>query len=1457
MLCVSLTTACAPELTKLPRSRSARGSLGQEVYKLLCRRLAGVELPRDLDGRESEQLCLAADELQDAELAARRAELPPRLVALAERRQRFVQAVDVALPAQAGDALEQLLRGLVPYYRPPEELVQQGSRSLARLLDGVASDDDALLGFARYTRAGMAPAGAGSGLTRALTSHEGLSETLRSLLPILLDGDGAEDFRALRSALALELATSAPKPGDPDNQRLRTLLARRDTSSVSAFASGQALHVALRDKRGMPRPKLVDGQLPFPFVDLDGDARADLSTDRFVLEPGFAGELPEPYPVIGEGPIARDTLGRACALGRDGRADCSRLLYEYGEDSDQTLLSALLREASQLFSGDQPPFASLLALLGSLLEPATAAQKSYQAARLDYHAVDVQNSLLLDLLHGSQAALASSSYDDSYALLDQLLSSQEPQLAVAVAPLLQLEKRTRPDADSYPLAVLSQPNTFWDELLFELEKLARLRVAKGAESALEGLLRAALGYARDTEQPGKPITRILPLERASHTGALIAQFMRYKDDWRANPRARRERKPDEPATIGTLRTPVDRSQPDTPVSCGRDGCGGPIAGSPFEPFRLDGQVCLIEHTAHVAGGADCGAASNQSLFQRGLGLLWEVAGRSQCNRAISIAELIDQAIDDPCANLGRNEPCRKDSDCALIDIFSSDYVCDTARQQCIAKPGTTTCAELVRRQKEARDTASVLAEQAIALDYQCPSDVPSAPCQAYKARYPAAFIDTDGQGPKVAALQPCHILDLPDVGRTFGRSLTREFTLQVPNPWVRRFLEDVARAGPVSATDNRKAIPDCDLSYRMLDPTLLPACIPGAARVTRELSSDVPPEVNTLAELVEHLLEDPTLFGSPADERDMRPDVKALARVLFTPSGKDSVLLFEPMLIRAAPPICAAATGLPACPIEDTQASPTGGCCIADRDHPPLRYRLDTYYGATTFAWEHSIELSDGNQLSLLEALRPIADVFNRNDTAPASAANFEDADYGLTRLGGLLAQHYDSAQNPRAQSSNPATSWYRKQTGLVRYEALVADLLDSGTVAPAQLAPHGAALFAQGAGALASALDAFRPNLTLLETLAGLTFSGGRDGLDLLGSIAELYLNPHTFCAGEGGDDRLLSGGGACALATGEGGRAALSFRDGRDHPCWNGGRCFDGKSPATPKRFVSPLYLLLEPLHTLYGRSDADPRSEHALRSLAAGLLDRFFAVQAGHFADRPFLALLRAFVSQARERRAEEKQAGTLDDHAQRSLADLREDLVDPTLSLTLRLLQTIGRDDTATTTLASMGGSLLAPDNQRPLLVAVGGLLETLDGSPLLSAMSRRMGGALVTNLPAVLSGSEPSADVDNSLLAHNLTILQRLAEVDDGNVLGKTLHNLGSQSVPSSGNGASPLEVLSEILFAVNRADAARSDPLDAADLASTFARTAELMNDDKRGFERLYAVLQCATTSPRPASCKE
>ncbi|MDB4986487.1 MAG: hypothetical protein JWN04_1665 [Myxococcaceae bacterium] len=1454
-LVMCVVTACAPELDKLGQRRSTRGSFGEEVYKAVCRRMAGTEMPDDVAGRRSEAVCLGDTEtvqqaLAEAALAESGSDDAPggpavsdagarsvspvgaepltaRMIALAERRAALAQAVDDTFSDELADELEHLFRGLLPFYDPPEERIERASRALAAVLGQLATsaDPNVLGGLARVGRKGMLPREGSLGLTRGLLGAPHLRDMARSVLPLLTDEPAVSThFETLTSGLALELATiEVNAPPDSDLQRLKRLLLLAQPD----FGSGQPLYGSVRDARGLPTPNGVGTGVPFPFVDANGDGIADASGARLSTQASFRSSLPEPFPTLGEAPAVRDAFGRASAFTPAGPSDPSRPLY-LTEDADTTLLAGLLHAGQKLFRDDTLTQA-LSVVSSSVVGDHVPTTKPYGALLFAYQAPNPAVSPLLDFAHGASALLDRAVSSASLALGKAMLESQEGSVARALAPLLTLERRTRAGSDAYPRAQLKPGHTFWDELLYQLEMMSRRRTSANSDTLLESLMRASLGLGRNLQKPAAPIEQLVDPELLKHQGVVIASLMRFKDEWRSNPKGESQRAPGEPAILGAFRTPVDRSQPDLPTTCGRDGCGGSIAGSLFERWAKDGQNCVIQRLGRPITAKDCGQPPNQSLLQRSLGLIYEMAGRSQCNKPITIGNLLDFAVlKDPCVG----------------SVVPDSPACDLLRTQ----------------QSDERSRSVSSAETAVRSDYACPANAPaSAPCKAFADKYPAAFVDPDGPGGAAASIQACHMLDLPDVGRTFGAAVLHEYRLQFPNPWVRRYLEDVARAGDHDG-DGTADLPACDSTFQVLDPSLAPPCIPSAASLSRDIYKEMPGSVDTLGELVEFLLDDSELFTNDQDTAELRPDVKALSRVLFAPAGSTSFVIFDPLLLRGAPPACSAAPTLPACANDDTAVTPAGGCCIKNSNLPPLRYRLDTFYGSTSFAWEQEIMLHDGTALSFLDTMRPLSDAVARYDfdAKTDDPALFEDTSYLFSTLGKLIAEHYDSQANTAAQASDPSAINYRRLTGLSTYEAMVADALDDGSIEFGQTGPDGLALFAPDVSpAPGTQLGLLSNGLSLVQVLSQLRFDGGEDGLDIGAEVAEQMLSPHARCAGQLGDRRVIAGLGACdRQALGQPGfDPPFTYRSGQSNVCWNDGSCFDGK--ALPRRFASPVYVLLDALKAMETRAKSTPARNQALHDLLSGLLDAYATVSHGQFDDRRVRALLISLLDYTRSRVDEERAAGRLASYGARTDRAAADFLHNPVIAGSVGMFENLQGRGSALTDLSNFSASVLsetgAQNNLRPLLAGLFDLVQLLPGDAQSNAALRSLGSMFSTQVDGALAGDgSPLAPLDSALV-RNLYMLRQTAALDTGelSVLEQVLQNLAR--VPPG--RASPLEVILDAVLATNRVTPGDSLTPSGDDLRIALSTMAGVMLDERRGFERLYDIVRCSQ-SGATAGCE-
>jgi hypothetical protein len=1332
------------------------------------------------------------------------------------------------------------MREMLPFYDAPEERVQNSSRVLAELLRTLASDEQALIGLESLARAGMTPLESSFGSTRALWAADGLEEVLTHVLPALTERPELRPaFDTLLSGLGLELATPLTAEERADALDQKALL-----HTPVAVSAPKPLLVSTRDARGLPEPvSNADGSLPFPFVDANADGLADEDRGWFRSNLPDGRELPSPFARLFEGNVARDAHGQAYGFEADGSADHTRSLFNV-RDVAPTVLGVGAARLAPLFDPRYLVFEHLMHMSPALFGPRISLTKAYDKGKLAFVGPSAAQSPFVDLTYAVNTLVDLPAYGDSLALARHLLVEHEAELTRALTPWLALEKNTRNEQDLYPEAQLSVKNTFWDELLYQVERLSRRRRGKDGETTAEALMRAGLGYARDLSVPEHPIARVMSTDVLRHEGALLATLMRFKDEWRPNPKGESKRAPGEDAVRGAFRTPVDRTLGDVPVTCGKDGCGGLLAGSPFEDWlrKSPQQKCLLGNEGR--SGADCGSASNQSLFQRSLGLIWEMAGRAQKNKRITVGDLLDFAVlEDPCDNLNPQVACMgantsaKNAFCEE-QFGSTDFACDELRGVCIAERTSATCQAYRKAQQDDRAQSIALAEDAVAQDYTCPASEPNASCHAYESLYPAAFVVTEGAE---AAIQPGHLLDMPDVGRAFGRALIHDFVIDVPNPWVRRYLEDVARAA--NAT-----LPTCDPGD-IDDPAQIPhrnsddaECVPNAAKLSRDVYQDMPASVDTLGELVEFLLDDSTLFTNDEDTALLRPEAEALSRVLFAPPGSSSFIVFDPLLVSHAPPSCADMPALKACAFNQGTLDAQEGCCIADMAAPPLRYRLDTYYGSTTFSWEHPFAFSDGTTLSFIGSMRTLADAIDRTDfhaEAGDDPADFESTDYAFTTLGKLFAEHYDSERNPLAQTKNASGMHYRRLTNVVSYEPLLADALDDGTITDALV---NAQAFRDSHQHLSFVYSA----LPMLEAVSKLTFEGGRDGIDVASDLLELSLSAHARCAGASGDRRVLASKGACdhAEAHEPGFAAPLTYRDGRATICWENGQCFADKND---RRFVSPTYVLLDAVGSVDDAigDDADVR-RHA-RAAVGGVLDAYLTFDDEGFRDRSLHALLASLLDYTTHTWRDDQTNGRLKTLRSERTDDAATFVQGPVFAGGLAALEGLARVEHTLDKLSAYAFAMLSQeDTRRALTGGLADALESRPGNAQDDALYHVAAKAIVPALDEVLAG-KASASIDEGYLFRSLTLLRDTATRDDEQVLTRVFANLSSLRTKS---GASPLDVLWSVLTRVERAEPGKSTLVNRADFKQMLTHMADVLTDHEHGFERLYDMLRCRNAGP-------
>jgi hypothetical protein len=311
----TMSLSCAEDLD-LTRTHTARGTLGAEVYEVVCLRIAAGENPTDVSARRSRRLCEGS--------APADADTPPRLAALDAQRARLVDALDRTLPEPLEDDLSRFLLQILPLYDPPDDVLPAQTRAAADLLDTLARDDDALDALARLgQRRGYRPLRLALGVARPLLAYpafDGLAD--RALATIDTGGTAGAEWDQLLRVTALEMATANVDPPPAAGTRGTLAIARELLfTEDAAFGAGPARYLVARDLRGLAQPDLRGGAVPAPFVDDDGDGLADIDAlGRFVAADGARLALPTPFAIRGEATVRRDAAGRSATMARRSSA---------------------------------------------------------------------------------------------------------------------------------------------------------------------------------------------------------------------------------------------------------------------------------------------------------------------------------------------------------------------------------------------------------------------------------------------------------------------------------------------------------------------------------------------------------------------------------------------------------------------------------------------------------------------------------------------------------------------------------------------------------------------------------------------------------------------------------------------------------------------------------------------------------------------------------------------------------------------------------------------------------------------------------------------------------------------------------------------------------------------------------------------------------------------------------
>jgi hypothetical protein len=351
------------------RQAGPKGTLGDDIYGVLCDRLGASSLTEDITGESYHGIChfdpkgnyrdeVAAKYLPPAK-SAKSKEIRRLGVAkmekLAARRGDVVRALNASFPdvdidnvasSKEGDtiglhdALMELAQALTPLYEgspfgeEDEPLMPASTRSLGRLFGAMEDSQPARDALSRmWGRKGYRPLGAALGAIRSALAYPNLRALTKSSVALLgPNGVASPELQQVLTVTRRELETSVPvvaplptlfvdpttaQPNRPrtNSEALAQALMRGPDNgdpSLSATSDEAPRYLTLRDRRGFVFPAgAASGPIPGPFVDQNGDGFADVDlAGRFVDASGSALPLDPPFwvPGLSVGPV--DPYGR-------------------------------------------------------------------------------------------------------------------------------------------------------------------------------------------------------------------------------------------------------------------------------------------------------------------------------------------------------------------------------------------------------------------------------------------------------------------------------------------------------------------------------------------------------------------------------------------------------------------------------------------------------------------------------------------------------------------------------------------------------------------------------------------------------------------------------------------------------------------------------------------------------------------------------------------------------------------------------------------------------------------------------------------------------------------------------------------------------------------------------------------------------------------------------------------
>jgi hypothetical protein len=447
------------------RTVDSFNSFGEVVYREGCQRVAytgqlaqrdaGKIATVDVSGGLGHSVCVDGNPAP--------ADSPEKLKAIQQQKSILVTTVDAILPRPFLDDLEGFLEAILPL--ADDGTMDTAITSLAGLLGQMAQDADFPTALARLAnRIAYRPTKTAVGLMHAIVEYPQIDDFLGKTLGLIAPGGTAEvEWKTVLTALSQELKMAAPVKNPADSERTLKLALDLMMTTHPDLGSGTPRPLVQRDYRGLAVVALVNGKVPAPFVDANGDGLADDDAmGHYVGADGMPLTVATPFPDSGANDTApRDTQGRALSA-----QNAVTTLYNYF-DLDGTVLGGMTRETLTLMNPAKDTTLGLVHGLSALLGPRATQVKMYlddmgaMMGSLSYSGFDTTQSAVLDMLHAFIQILGDPVADKTLETTSTLLTQHESETTRLIKAMLD----TKDLGNMHPEAAMPEQSTIYDELM--------------------------------------------------------------------------------------------------------------------------------------------------------------------------------------------------------------------------------------------------------------------------------------------------------------------------------------------------------------------------------------------------------------------------------------------------------------------------------------------------------------------------------------------------------------------------------------------------------------------------------------------------------------------------------------------------------------------------------------------------------------------------------------------------------------------------------------------------------------------------------------------------------------------------------------------------------------------------------------------------------------------------------